>query len=137
MKRLTNALSGTAAALALAAVVTTGCKSSTTGAPPTGFGVNITVDARTLTSAQLGTVTTGSLLVPGAEPRVKSIPVTPQINSGQLTFQYVPNVTSGTLTFGFEALDAARNLIGSGTSPQVTLEASTAVATTITLAAST
>jgi hypothetical protein len=124
----------TAAALALAALVGAGCKSSTTGAPPTGFGVNLTVDAHALTSTQLAAVTSGSLLVTGVEPRVKPLSVTPQITSGQLTFTYIPGVTSGTLTFGFEALDDARNLIGSGTSAQVTLDATMAVAATITLA---
>ncbi|HLK91875.1 MAG TPA: hypothetical protein VKZ18_18430 [Polyangia bacterium] len=136
MKRFASTLGGTAALLAATALLGTGCKSTTMGAAPTTFGVNITVDASALSSAQLAAVTVGSLIVVSdTEPRVKSLSVAPQIKSGKLTFQYIPNITSGTLTFEFEALDDARNLLGSGTSDGVTLKANAAVDATIKLTA--
>ncbi len=122
---------GVLGAVAVAGLLGAGCKPSA----PTSFGVDVTVNAKALTSAQLAKVTTGSLLVSGAEPQAKRFPVGSAISSGQLTFQYVPTVTSGTLTFQFEALDALGHLYGSGTSGPVTLIAGAAVAVTITLTA--
>jgi hypothetical protein len=122
---------GLAGTLAVAALMSAGCKPS----PPTSFGVNVTVNAKALSSTQLANVTTGSLLVSGAEPEAKQFPVVPAISSGQLTFQYVPGVTSGTLTFQFEALDAVGHLYGTGTGGPVMLVAGGAAAVTITLTA--
>jgi hypothetical protein len=122
---------GLAGTLAVAALTSAGCKPS----PPTSFGVNVTVDAKNLSSTQLSSVTVGSLLVSGAEPQVKQFPVAPAISSGQLTFQYVPGVTSGSLKFQFDALDAAGHLYGTGSGGPVTLVAGGAAAVTITLTA--
>jgi hypothetical protein len=122
---------GLLAALAVAALTGAGCKPSA----PTSFGVDVTVNAKNLSSADLAKVTTGSLLVSGAEPQAKRFPVGSAISSGQLTFQYVPTVTSGTLTFQFEALDASGHLYGTGTGGPVTLVAGAAVPVTITLTA--
>ena len=116
--------------LVVAVLTGAACKPS----PPTSFGVNITVNAKNLTSGQLAKVTTGSLLVSGAEPQAKQFPVGPEIASGQLTFQYVPTVTSGALSFQFDALDASGHVYGTGTAGPVTLGAG-AVAVTITLTA--
>jgi hypothetical protein len=135
MKPFAHHLACAAVAMAATVLAGAGCKSTSTAAPPSTFGVNITVNAKALSSAQLGMASVGSLVVTGAEPRTKTFSVTPQITSGQLTFQYLPTVTSGMLTFAFEALDASGNLLGSGTSAAVTLEAGLAVPATITLTA--
>lgn len=119
---------GLAGALALAAAG--GCKG-----PPTSFGVNLTINARALSTTERDAVKVGVLLVTGDEPRVKDLSVVPEITSGQLTFQYIPNITSGTLTFQFDALDAGGKLYGTGTSPPVKLTAGQAASATITLSA--
>ncbi len=131
-----NQRSGVWGALALAALSVLGCsKSSSPLPPPTSFGVNITVDASKLTATQRSTVKLGSLLVSGAESLSKQLMVSPEISTGQLTFQYLPapTVTSGTESFQFDVTDLAGELYGTGTGGPVMLVAGTAVSVKITL----
>ena len=128
--------------LAVAVLTAAGCSKTTTtvqGQPPSTFGVNVTIDAKALSAAQLGMVKVGSLIVTGAAPaESQQFSVVPQISSGQLTFQYVPKAGStGALNFEFDALDAAGEVWGTGTAGPVTLMASGAVSVTITLTAGT
>ena len=58
MKLPVNGLAATASALALAAVTTFGC-SKASPTPPTDRGVNITVDAKAIPTADLGMITVG------------------------------------------------------------------------------
>ncbi|HEX3901497.1 MAG TPA: hypothetical protein VH853_01535 [Polyangia bacterium] len=128
-------------ALGFVALMPAGCNKSTTtiqGAPPTTFGVNVTVNAKALSATQLAMVKVGSLIVTSlATSEAQQFSVVPQISSGQLTFQYLPKAgTTGALNFEFDALDAAGELWGTGKAGPVTLTASAAVPVTITLAAS-
>jgi hypothetical protein len=125
-----------AGALALALVVAFGCSSKSSPTPPTGFGVNITVDASKLSTSNLSMVKIGSLLVSGAESLSKQFSVVPAISSGRLTFQFVPTATSGALSFQFDAIDATGEMWGTGKAGPVTLVPAGAVAVTITLTAS-
>jgi hypothetical protein len=126
---------GAAGALAMTLLAVFGCsKSSPT--PPTDFGVNITVDASALSSAQRSMVKVGSLLVSGAESLSKQIDVSSVIASGRLTFQFVPTqATTGSLSFQFDAMDATGGMWGTGTAGPVVLNPTGAVAVTITLMA--
>ncbi len=112
-----------------------GCKG--TASPSTAFGVNITVDAKALSAAQLLKASIGSLQVTGAETEVKefSIAGSGAITTGELRFRFIPKVETGMLKFHFDALDSYGALFGSGDSGEVTLTAG-AVSATITLTAS-
>jgi hypothetical protein len=108
---------------------------------PTGFGVNVTINARALSAADRARVTNGDLLVVvGTTPAPKinlSDKVHEAILSGELRFHYTPEtgVLAGqTLTLGFDALDASKKIISSGSADPVVLKA-TAVSVTITLPA--
>ena len=106
---------------------------------PTEHGVNVTVNAKALTSAELGMVTVGSLIVTGDELQAQQFSVVPQIATGQLTFQYLPKTSTATtamLSFEFEALGSSGEVYGTGKAGPVTLSAN-AVSVTITLTAST
>ncbi|HEY6476427.1 MAG TPA: hypothetical protein VI456_07570, partial [Polyangia bacterium] len=135
MRRLSRRENGVAGALAVAAAAAVlGCSKPSPTAP-TAFGVNITVDASKLNAGQRSSVRLGSLLVSGAESLSKQFLVSPEISSGQLTFQYLPAVTSGAESFQFDAIDTAGELYGTGTGGPVTLVANTAVTVKITLTA--
>jgi hypothetical protein len=126
-------VSGLAIALTVIAGAALGCNKSTPMAPPSSFGVNITVDASKLTTAQRSAVKLGSLLVSNAESVSKQFSVVPEISTGQLTFQYLPSVTSGTESFQFDAIDAAGEVYGTGTGGPVMLVPGMAVSVTIKL----
>jgi hypothetical protein len=120
--------------LAVAAMAALGC-SKASPTVPTEHGVNITVDAKALTSAELGMVTVGSLIVTGDELQAQRFSVVPQITTGQLTFQYLPKASTATtamLSFEFEALGDSGQVYGAGMAGPVTLGAN-AVSVTITL----
>jgi hypothetical protein len=122
------------AATGLALLAAPGCKTSASA--PTTFGVNITVDAQALSADQRSKASIGSLEVTGAENEVQRFPIATAIGSGELKFRYIPKVTTGDLTFVFQALDANDVLYGSGTSQPVAI-APTAVSAAITLAPAT
>jgi hypothetical protein len=124
-----------AACLAAAAAAAVGCKGTSA---PTGFGVNITVDASSLSAADRMKVTNGLLDVSGDETAQKKFDVHAAIQSGQLRFRYIPNVQSGSLRFSFTALDASDAPVASGSAAAaVTLAANAAVSVEITLAGGT
>jgi hypothetical protein len=134
MKLHSNCLAVIATSLAVAAMTTLGCSKGSPTAP-TERGVNISVDAKALSSADLGMVTLGSLIVTGDELQAKQFSVVPQISSGQLTFQYLPKATTATMatvSFEFDALGATGLVYGTGKAGPVTLAAG-AVSVTITL----
>jgi hypothetical protein len=136
--RPANRLRKAAGTLAVAAMAALGC-SKASPTVPTEHGVNITVNAKALTSAELGMVTVGSLIVTGDELQAQQFSVVPQIATGQLTFQYLPKTSTATtamLSFEFEALDSSGEVYGTGKAGPVTLSAN-AVSVTITLTAST
>ena len=135
--RPANRLRKAAGTLAVAAMTALGC-SKASPTVPTEHGVNITVNAKALTSAELGMVTVGSLIVTGDELQAQQFSVVPQIATGQLTFQYLPKTSTATmamLSFEFEALGSSGEVYGTGKAGPVTLSAN-AVSVTITLTAS-
>jgi hypothetical protein len=120
--------------LAIAAVLAAavGCKSMS--GPPSSFGVNVTVDASALSSADRAKVVTGLLRVTGDESAAKRFDVASAIGSGQLRFRFIPSITSGTLTLAFDALDASDAVVATGAaSSAVVLMANAAVAVTLKL----
>jgi hypothetical protein len=116
---------------------------SKTGSPPTGFGVNITVDGSAVSTSDRMKIATGQLHIlsdkAGATVITRSVEgFQSAIAGGVVHFHYTPgaDVMAGdSLTFELDGLDAAGGIVASGTSPKVTL-AATAVATTIPLAGS-
>ena len=137
MKLSVNRVTAVASSLVVAAMTTFGCSKGSPTAP-TERGVNITVDAKALSSTDLGMVTVGSLIVTGDELQAKQFSVVPQISSGQLTFQYLPKAgtaTSAMLSFQFDALGNTGLVYGTGKAGPVTLAAG-AVSVTITLTGS-
>ena len=138
MKLSVNRLTVAASSLAVAALTALGCSKSSSPTVPTERGVNITVNAQALPSANLGMVTVGSLIVTGDELQVKTFSVVPEIATGQLTFQYFPKsgtATTAKLSFEFDALGASGLVYGTGKTGPVALAAD-AVSVTITLAES-
>lgn len=124
---------GAALAMAALAALAAGCKGSS--GPPSTFGVNITVEASSLSAAERGRVVSGLLRVTGAESLVKTLDVHTAFSSGQLRFHYVPTVTTGAIDLAFDALDVSGSVVATGTAASsVTLVADQAGAATITLA---
>jgi hypothetical protein len=109
-----------------------GCTS--TSGPPGGFGVNVTVDASAIATAERASVANGVLHVDRAETKIKSFDVHGAFPSGEVRFRYVPTVTTGTLKLTFDALDAAGGIVATGSIDDVVLIADKAVAAKITLA---
>jgi hypothetical protein len=113
---------------------------SKTGSPPSGFGVNVTVDAKMVPSAQRAMITTDKMTVvsdkAGSTPVVRTLADLPKaIAGGTIRFHYTPGggVSAGdNLTFELDVSNGT-TLIASGLGGPVTLEAG-AVALTITLA---
>jgi hypothetical protein len=112
---------------------------SKTGSPPGGFGVNITVDATMVPSAQRAMITTDKLTVvsdaAGSTPVIRMLDDLPKaIAGGTVRFHYTPGtgVSAGDkLSFGLDVMNgSARIASGSAT---VTLETG-AVSLTIALA---
>ncbi len=137
MKLSLNRLAVVASSLSVAAMTALGCSK---GSPtvPTDRGVNVTVNAKALSSADLAKITVGSLIVTGDELQARQFSVVPQISTGQLTFQYLPKASTANaamLTFEFEALGDTGLVYGTGMAGPVTLAAN-AVPVTITLASS-
>jgi hypothetical protein len=113
---------------------------SKTGSPPTGFGVNVTVDGSAVSASDRMKIATGQLHVlsdkTGATVITRSVEgFQSAIAGGIVRFHYTPGadvVAGNSLTFELDGLDAAGAIVASGTSPKVLL-AATAVATTIPL----
>ena len=115
MMRLRNLALVLAAAVAAAAC-------SKTGSAPTDFGVNVTVDATMLTTAERAKITTDKLTVvsdkAGAAPVVRMLPDLPKaIQGGTVRFHYKPGAditASNSLSFGLDVMDANNAIIASG-----------------------
>ncbi len=124
-----------------AAVAAAAC--SKTGSAPTGFGVNVTVDATMVPMAQRAKITSDKLTVvsdkAGSSPITHALDDLPKaIQGGTVRFHYTPatDITaSNKLTLGLDVMDASNKLIASGSAPPVMLAAN-AVEVTITLTAS-
>jgi hypothetical protein len=108
-----------------------GCSNQATA--PTGFGVNVTVDAAQLGSGDRGRVQTASLTVTGDEPFTSSFDVHGPIQSGRVRFHYIPLIRSGTLSFVIEVKDTGGVVVASGGSAVTTLVDNHAVEALITL----
>jgi hypothetical protein len=108
-----------------------GCKE--TASPPTGFGVNIIVNARALSPSQRSRVVDGLLEVTGAETVARWFSVKAAVQAGEIRFRYVPNVRTGVLSFTFVVFDSADAVAGVGHGGPVTLT-SKAASVTILLA---
>jgi len=106
------------------------CKHSV---PPSGYGVDLTIDARELT--QIKSVTAITVATSGAETfSTGAIDAQKQIaHGGVVRIRYVPQVASGTLVFDVDALDKSAMPIGNAQSPVVTLVPGHAVQLTIVL----
>jgi hypothetical protein len=134
MKKLMRINLVVCAALAAAAC-------SKTDSAPTGFGVNVTVDATRISAAMLAKVTLGKLRVVsdkmGAAPVMRPLTDLPRaIQSGTVRFHYTPGsdiTMANKLTFGLDVM-AGQALIASGSSDTVQL-AKDAVEAKIILAA--
>ncbi len=115
----------------LALPVCAGCKSAT---PPAGFGVNLTIDARSLSART--SVASLDFSSSGAESFSRAIDVaaiTAASGTGVVHAHYIPGVDSGSLSFGVNALDANGALVGTGTGGPIELVPGRAVALEITL----
>jgi len=127
-------------ALVLLAGLTTVGACNKTGSAPAGFGVNVTVDATMVPSAQRAMITTDKLTVisdkAGATPVVRTLDDLPKaIAGGTVRFHYTPGggVSAGDkLSFGLDVMNGSI-LVASGSGGPVTLETG-AVSLTITLA---
>jgi hypothetical protein len=123
---------GVAAALAVA------CSKDSVN-PPDGFGVNVVIDAKGLAAGTRGKIARGVLTAqgPGTAPVVRPMAIDgAAINSGELRFRYIPASTTGMVSFLFEALDSAGEVIAAGrTASAITLVAGKAVSAVIVLAA--
>ncbi|HEV3031542.1 MAG TPA: hypothetical protein VG319_07845, partial [Polyangia bacterium] len=127
-------------AFVLVASAAAGGACSKTGAPPGGFGVNVTVDATMVPSAQRATITTDTLTVvsdaAGSTPVVRTLDDLPKaIAGGTVRFHYTPGtgVSAGDkLSFELDVMNGS-TLVASGSAGPVTLEMG-AVSLTITLA---
>jgi hypothetical protein len=126
------------ALLALAGAAALGACSKTDSAP-TGFGVNVTVDATGVSSADRAKITTDKLTIvsdkPGATPVVRVLADLPKaLAGGTVQFHYTPgpDVAAGDqLSFGLDVLNVT-TLVASGSAGPVALAAN-AVSLTITL----
>jgi hypothetical protein len=102
-----------------------------TGSEPKGYGVNVTIDATMVSSADRGRITTVTLTVVddtkmGSTPVVKSLAVLMQLQGGKVTFTYVPGAdvdNTDTLELGVDASSAGGTLVASGASGKVVLMA--------------
>jgi hypothetical protein len=111
-----------------------------TGSAPTGYGVNVTIDATALSSAERTSITTVSFTVVDdtkttSTPVKHTLDVVKQLQGGKVTFTYVPGAdvdNTDTLELGVDVF-AGTALIASGASGKVPLKA-TAVEALITLA---
>ena len=97
--------------LALACGALVSCKSAT---PPSSFGVNLTIDARSLT--QRAQVTSLGITTSGAEIYARTLAAGSQLQGkGVVRTHYVPAVKSGSLVFTVDALDATGAILGLAT----------------------
>jgi hypothetical protein len=127
------------AAAALAAIAGIGACSKT-GSPPSGFGVNITVDASDLSATNRAKIKSATLRAvsdkAGADVITSSIDkFADAVQGGTVRFHYTPadSVKAGErLTIGIDALGAAAMIIASGSGKTPPL-AATAVELTIKL----
>ncbi len=116
--------------LALACGAVTGCRSAT---PPSGYGVDVTIDARSL--SRRSQVTRVSITTSGAEIYAHTFEAASQIRGGGLLrTRYVPSVKAGSLVFIVDALDDSGTILGVATTMPVVLQAGKAVQVDIVLA---
>ncbi|HVU50052.1 MAG TPA: hypothetical protein VHL80_05170 [Polyangia bacterium] len=117
--------------LALAGLAALAGACSKQGAEPTGFGVNVTVDATGLSTDERKAIITDQLTVvsdkAGDAPVKRVLPDLPKaIQGGTVKFHYTPGASitkSDKLTFGLDVIGAGSKLIASGTSETVPLAA--------------
>ena len=107
-----------------------GCKEAV---PPSEFGVNLTIDARTLPDTERQKISVLLLRSEGAEQFSTVLDVAGAVGGGELRFRYVPAVRTGALFFTAEARSGTAQ-IGAGQSGQVALTDGQAANVTITLA---
>ena len=101
----------TSLVLVLACGALAGCKSA---AAPSAFGVNLTIDARSLT--QRAQVTSLGITTSGAEIYARTLSAASQLQgAGIVRTHYVPAVKSGSLVFTIDALDATGVILGLAT----------------------
>jgi hypothetical protein len=97
-------------ALAVGLLALAGCPGRE--APPTGFGVNLTISRATLSAADQGRIATLDLTTFGAESFNTKLPVS-FFKDVEGRVRYVPKVTMGRLTFVVQALDGAGAIVAS------------------------
>jgi hypothetical protein len=122
-----NSLSILFAAAVAASLAAAAC--SKTDSAPTGFGVNVTVDATGVPMAMRAKITTDKLIVTsdkmGMAPVTRTLDDLPHaIQGGTVRFHYTPGAgitASNKLTFGLNVMDSAKNLIASGSSDEIQL----------------
>lgn len=102
-------------------------------APPSGFGVNVTVNARDIVPSERARIITARVIASSGPPSVLNIDEA--IESGEVRFRFIPQAMSGELVLALEALDVAGVPVASGVSAPIALVPGAAAATTITLVA--
>jgi hypothetical protein len=95
----------------------TACGSSS----PTGFGLNIHLEAGAIDSSTRSRITRVALHVGGDEPFETSVDVSKYIGAGQVRFRYIPSIRSGTLTLAVDALTADDVVLAAGMSAPIAL----------------
>jgi hypothetical protein len=123
--------------LVLGALAAAGCGG--TESPPTGFGVNLTVDATMIPAATRAKITSAKLTVTSDDAGMSPVSRTPAdlpkaLQGGTARFHYTPGAgitKNNKLTFVVDAFNGT-TLVATGTSPAVQLAAE-AVSATITL----
>jgi hypothetical protein len=115
----------------VALVATLGCHS--TGLPPDGFGVNVTIHLAPGVKSQIANVT---LAVSGDESYETTLALK-AFSGDDLRVQYQPGISSGTITFGAFGNNAGLEVVAGGTSGAITLTPGHATTANITVASDT
>ncbi len=111
-------------------IAVVGCKAT----PPSGYGVNLTVSAHALSSAQLAAIAQLHLHVTGAESYDSAIDATKILSKGEAHIRYVPGVRSGTIVLGVVATGGNPPAsVASGVTGSLTLDGKSTVSALVNL----
>lgn len=113
------------------ALVAAGCG----GGIPTSFGINVTLDASSLSSNDLARISTARLTVSGAENYTKSFDISKPIKTGEVRFRYIPKMQTGELTLAVDVSGSANEIVASGVGDPVVIVANKAGVARIVLGA--
>ena len=106
------------------------CKSPSA---PSTFGVNIKLEASSLSSSLRSQIVSAALSVTGDETYGRTFDIRSAISTGEVRFRYIPGIQNGTLTLAIDALAADGTVLGRAPPTTVTVMAGHSVAATLTL----